>query len=221
MAVLKHFSPHNREAQPGSPPQTKRAAVFLDRDGTLIEEREYLSDPSEVALISGAAAALLELRQAGFALVLVTNQSAVGRGWLTETTLSEIHAELERHLAEAGVTLDAIYACPDVDAEHVEDAENAAPGSPPSADRKPGAGMLIRAAADLNLNLEESWIIGDHARDLAAGRNAGCRGKILVLTGHGEQFRDEIQPEDSICAHFADAAQCILRAHLDSPASAD
>lgn len=215
MACQKHLSLRESEREPatGGRARAPRPALFLDRDGTLIEEREYLSEPSEIALIPGAAAALMELRDAGFALVLVTNQSAVGRGWLTEAKLGEIHVELERLLEDANVTLDAIYFCPDLDAEG-----DASPASP-HADRKPGAGMLIRAAKDLNLDLAESWMVGDHVRDLVAGRNAGCRGNLLVLTGHGEQFREHVQTEDFICQDLGEAARLILRerAHPSTP----
>ncbi len=223
MASQKHFSRRDRETATDdaargaqAPAQASasapRPAVFLDRDGTLIEEREYLSEPSGIALIPGAAAAMAELRDAGFALVLVTNQSAVGRGWLSETKLGEIHDELERHLDDTDLTLDAIYYCPDVDAE------GAAPSANPRADRKPGAGMLIRAAKDLGLDLGESWMVGDHARDLAAGRNAGCRGNLLVLTGHGERFRKDVRSGDFICQDVGEAVRLILRESANSSA---
>ncbi|MFK7897298.1 MAG: D-glycero-alpha-D-manno-heptose-1,7-bisphosphate 7-phosphatase [Myxococcota bacterium] len=176
-----------------------RAAIFLDRDGTLIEEREYLSDPEQLALIPGTAEALVALREAGFALVCVTNQSAIGRGWLTSSTLAHIHDALERDLAEQGAWLDAIYFCPDVDAE-----------TSAEADRKPGSGMLLRAAKELDLTLAESWIVGDHLRDLEAGLNADCRAGILVLTGHGERFSEAVSSNDIVCKDLAEAAQRIL-----------
>ena len=158
---------------------TPRPAVFFDRDGTLIEHVPYLTDPAMVSLIPGAAEALKRLRAHGFARVLVTNQSAVGRGWLAVNRLEEIHAELARQLALQGATIDGIYYCPD--APKVDDrtvVENP--------DRKPGPGMLLRAAADLNLNLEASWMVGDLISDVLAGRNAGCR-SILVQSGQSSQ----------------------------------
>src|SRR5271169_6840800 len=121
-----------------------RPAVFLDRDGTLIEHVPYLSDPALVRLLPGAAEALKRFRRAGFASVLVTNQSAIGRGMLTEDRLDQIHTELYRQLAAAGTTLDGIYYCPDApdgDDRTVMECQ----------DRKPGPGMLRRAAADLKL----------------------------------------------------------------------
>jgi D,D-heptose 1,7-bisphosphate phosphatase len=152
-----------------------RRAVFLDRDGTLIEHVHYLSDPALVRLLPGVAEALKRLHRAGFARVLVTNQSAVGRGMLSEDRLDQIHAELDRQLAAQGATIDAIYYC------------TAAPvGDDPTAvenpDRKPGPGMLLRAAADLKLDLSASWMVGDLISDVLAGLNAGCR-SILVLSG--------------------------------------
>ena len=141
----------------------------------MIEHVHYLSDPARVRLLPGAAEALRRLRRAGFARVLVTNQSAIGRGMLTEERLGEIHDELERQLAASGATLDAIYYCPDApsgdDRTVVE-----------HSDRKPGPGMLLRAADDLGLDLDASWMVGDLISDVLAGLNAGCR-SILVESG--------------------------------------
>jgi len=153
-----------------------RAAVFLDRDGTLNVDRSYLSKPEQLQLLPGVGPALLQLRAAEFALVVVTNQSGIGRGLMTEADLHGVHAELHRQLAELGVFLDGVYHCP------------AAPiSSDPlisdHPDRKPAAGMLLRAARDLQLDLASSWMIGDTLRDVLAGQNAGCRGCVLVRTG--------------------------------------
>jgi D,D-heptose 1,7-bisphosphate phosphatase len=152
-----------------------RAAVFLDRDGTLIDHVAYLSDPARVSLLPGAAEALRRLRRAGFARVLVTNQSAIGRGILAEDRLDEIHAELVRQLALHGATLDGIYYCPDVP----EGDDRAVVEKP---NRKPGPGMLLRAAAELQLDLKRSWMVGDLISDVLAGHNAGCQ-SILVQSG--------------------------------------
>jgi D-glycero-D-manno-heptose 1,7-bisphosphate phosphatase len=147
-------------------------AVFLDRDGTLIENVPYLSDPAMVSLLPGVAEALKRLRRAGFARVLVTNQSAIGRGMLDVTRLDEIHTELNRQLALHGATIDGIYYCPDAP-------KNGDPTVIETPDRKPGPGMLLRAATELNLNLGASWMVGDMISDVLAGLNAGCR-SILV-----------------------------------------
>ena len=154
-----------------------RAAVFLDRDGTLIEEKCYISRPEQVRLLPGAVQSLAMLRQAGFACVVVTNQSGLGRGMFTEADLLAVHDELTRQLRLAGVGLDGLYHCPV--APLVKD--KTAIEHP---DRKPGPGMLQRAARDLNLDLAASWMVGDSASDILAGRNAGCRGGILLRTGH-------------------------------------
>jgi D,D-heptose 1,7-bisphosphate phosphatase len=152
-----------------------RSAVFLDRDGTLIDHVHYLADPAHVRLLPGAAEALNRLRRAGFVSVLVTNQSAIGRGMITEARLHEIHAEMNRQLAERGAALDAIYFCPDIpagdDRTMVENHQ-----------RKPGPGMLLQAADELGLDLTASWMVGDMISDVLAGLNAGCR-SIMVASG--------------------------------------
>jgi histidinol-phosphate phosphatase family protein len=118
---------------------------------------------------------LKRFRRAGFTRVLVTNQSAIGRGMLTEERLDQIHTEMNRQLAVHGATIDAVYHCPDVPAGDDRTlVENL--------DRKPGPGMLLRAAADLNLDLGTSWMVGDLISDVLAGQNAGCR-SILLESG--------------------------------------
>jgi histidinol-phosphate phosphatase family protein len=182
-------------------PGALQPAVFLDRDGTLIEHVHYLVDPQRVRLVPGAADALKRFRRAGFARVLVTNQSAIARGMLTVEGLHEIHAELNRQLAAAGATLDAIYYCADApvsdDRTMVE-----------NADRKPGPGMLLRAAADLKLDLKASWMIGDLVSDVLAGENAGCR-SILLESG-------QTTPEEttSLAGRFAMAKDLPRAAEL-------
>ena len=138
----------------------------------MIEHVHYLCDPALVRLLPGAAEALKKLRRAGFVVVLVTNQSAIGRGMLTENRLEQIHTEMRRQLAASGATIDGIYYCP------------VAPGSDDRSlvehpDRKPGPGMLLRAAADLQLDLAASWMVGDLISDVWAGLNAGCRSILL------------------------------------------
>ena len=177
-------------------------AVFLDRDGTLIEERAYLHRPEEVRLLAGAAAAVTRLRQAGYACVVVTNQAGVGRGLFLEADIHAVHEELVRQLAEAGAQLDGMYYCPlapiSLDKASID-----------HPDRKPGPGMLLRAARDLDLDLARSWMVGDSLSDALAGRHAGCRGSLLVRTGHPpvEEWADEW----SIFADLAAAADHILR----------
>ena len=153
-----------------------RAAVFLDRDGTLNVDRSYLTKPADMLLLPGIGPALQMLQAAGFACVLVTNQSAVGRGLMTLEDLQHIHDEMNRQLAAVGVTLDGIYvstAAPKTDDKLALD----------DPDRKPAPGLLLRAAAELHLDLQQSWMIGDALRDILAGQNAGCKGCVMVRTG--------------------------------------
>ena len=169
----------------------------------MIEHVHYLSDPARVRLLPGAAEALRRLRRAGFARVLVTNQSAIGRGMLTEGRLGEIHAELERQLAASGATLDGIYYCPAVPAGD----DRTVVECP---DRKPGPGMLLRAAEDLGLDLDASWMVGDLISDVLAGLNAGCR-SILIRSGQATDAEaDAMIGRCPIAADFAAAVDLIL-----------
>jgi D,D-heptose 1,7-bisphosphate phosphatase len=165
-------------AAPRSALTGKQPAVFLDRDGTLIEHVHYLSDPSQVRLLPGTALALQRLHGAGFACIVVTNQSAIGRGMITEEQLHRIHDEMNRQLAAAGTAVDAIYFCPEAPADDDRSVVE-------HSDRKPAPGMLIRAAVELDLDLSASWMVGDMISDVLAGINAPCRGSILVRTGKG------------------------------------
>jgi histidinol-phosphate phosphatase family protein len=184
----------------------RRPAIFLDRDGTVIEHVHYLCDPALVRLLPGVAEALRRFRRAGFARVLVTNQSAIGRGMLTAERLDQIHAEMNRQLAAHGATIDAIYYCPDApsgdDRTLVENPE-----------RKPGPGMLLRAAADLKLDLGASWMIGDLVSDVLAGQNAGCRS---ILLESGQTALEQVQTLSGrflTASTLATAADLILANH--------
>jgi D-glycero-D-manno-heptose 1,7-bisphosphate phosphatase len=177
-----------------------RPAVFLDRDGTLIEDCGYLRDRQQVCLLAGAAEALRDLQAAGFALVVVTNQSGVARGYLDEIALTAIHNRLRQLLAAGGAMLDGLYYCPYypqavVDAYRKE-----------SDWRKPGSGMLLQAATDLGIDLRRSWMIGDSPRDIQAGRGAGCR---TVLLGQGQ---GEDGGADAVAADLPEASRIVLRA---------
>jgi D,D-heptose 1,7-bisphosphate phosphatase len=184
----------------------KRPAVFLDRDGTLIEQVHYLSDPGLVRLLPGAGETLRRLHDAGFASVLVTNQSAIGRGMLTESQLHLIHGEMNRQLAAEGTALDAIYYCPEAPAG--DDRTVIEHG-----DRKPGPGMLVRAAEELGLDLGASWMVGDMISDVLAGINAGCKGSILVRTGKGLSVGEDapgLEPRFHVADDLRAAADLIL-----------
>ena len=148
---------------------TLTPAIFLDRDGTLMDDPGYVGDPVLVRVLPGVAAALALAKAHGFKTVIVTNQSGIGRGYFSAEDFARVNARL---LALLGADLiDATYFC----ADHPETA---------SARRKPEPGMLLEAARDLSLDLALSWMIGDRTGDLEAGRRAGVR-SILVLTGEG------------------------------------
>ena len=155
-------------------------AVFLDRDGTVIEQVHHLSRVEDVRVYDFAATALRLFHEQGFRIVVVTNQSAIDRGLLDESGLDEIHAEMSRQLGAAAALIDGIYHCPLKPA--IKD-----PTVVESPDRKPGPGMLQRASRDLGLDLSRSWMVGDAISDILAGRNAGCCGTILVQTGYGDR----------------------------------
>lgn len=182
---------------------SKRRAVFLDRDGTIIEQVHHLRDPAEVRLLSGAGEALRALRKNGYAVVVVTNQSVVGRGLLSENGLAVVHAELCRQLADHGVQLDGYYYCP-IAPTGDDRFEIAHP------DRKPAPGMLLRAARELDLKLGASWMVGDALTDVLAGRNAGCTATILVRTGYGATQSAEHPAIDYVADDLAAAAKLIL-----------
>jgi histidinol-phosphate phosphatase family protein len=178
-----------------------RPAIFLDRDGTLIRERGYLGDPAGLELLPGVARALRNLREAGYPLVVISNQSGVGRGMFTVRRVHEVMAQLRERLREHGVELDSIRFCP-----HRPD-ENC-----PC--RKPRPGLLELAAEDLMISLRDSFAIGDKRLDVAAGHAAGARG-ILVRTGYGHEEEtlppiEEAAP-DRVCDDLAEAAEWILR----------
>ena len=153
-------------------------AVFLDRDGTLNREVNYLADPSQLELLPGVAEGLARLAGDRWLLCVVTNQSGVARGILSEDTLAEIHSRLRELLANEGVSLDWIGHCPHHPEHGTPDLRRVCNC------RKPAPGLLLRAAADLDIDLTRSWMVGDSLRDLEAGRSAGCH-SILVGTGNG------------------------------------
>jgi D-glycero-D-manno-heptose 1,7-bisphosphate phosphatase len=156
-----------------------KAAIFIDRDGTLNEEVGYLHRPQEVVLIQGAAPAIARLNALGIPVIVVTNQAGIGRGKYGWEDFLAVTEHIALMLKAEQAHLDAVYAAP-----HHEKGlgEYAHPDHP---DRKPNPGMLLRAAEERGLDLSRSWMIGDKQIDLEAGRNAGCR-VALVLTGYGK-----------------------------------
>jgi D-glycero-D-manno-heptose 1,7-bisphosphate phosphatase len=149
------------------------AALFIDRDGTLVHARDYPRRPDELVLHDGVARELARLRGLGMRIVLVSNQSGVARGLLTEDDLVSMHAHLGHMLAAEGARLDAIYCCPHAPADD---------GRASCECRKPLPGMFFRAARDLELDLGSSWMVGDILDDIEAAHRAGCRA-VLVDRG--------------------------------------
>lgn len=175
-----------------------RPAAFVDRDGTLIVERNYLGDPAGVELIPGAAEALNALNAAGYAVVMLTNQSGVARGYFDMAAVDRVHARLAELLAAEGAALDAAYTCPH------------GPNDACSC-RKPLPGLARQAAADLGLDLARSLVFGDKAADLGVARAVGARG-ILVRTGHGAKEEPTAAPlADLVADDLAAAVRLILK----------
>lgn len=180
-------------------------AVFLDRDGVLIEDVHHLTSVEQLRLLPQVPETLARLHRAGWGLIIATNQSVVARGLITEERLREIHHALESALRVRGAEIDAIYYCP----HHPE-------GTLPAYRRvcecrKPNPGMLIRAADEWHLDLGASVIVGDAASDIEAGRRAGCR---TVLIGASEAPARPGPPSagdaDYVAANLEDAARWIV-----------
>ncbi|MEX2454400.1 MAG: HAD-IIIA family hydrolase [Rhodospirillaceae bacterium] len=169
--------PGRAPTQDGGSGGGARPALFLDRDGTLIEHVHYLRLAGDVRPIADAVAAVQAANAAGWAVVVVTNQSGVGRGYFGWEDVAAVQDRLYELLGAAGAVVDAAYACGHAPPD--------AGGPARSGFRKPAPGMLLRARDDLDLDLGRSWIAGDGAHDLAAGRAAGLCGGILVPTGYG------------------------------------
>jgi D-glycero-D-manno-heptose 1,7-bisphosphate phosphatase len=169
-------------------------AVFFDRDGTLMEEVHYCADPALVRVFPGVPEALRRVREAGFATFIVTNQSGIGRGLLTEEQYQSVHEEFLRQLGRG--LIDRTYYCPD------------APGAA-GPRRKPAPGMLLEAASDYAIDLSQSWVVGDKCADIECGRRAGAR-TILVLTGYGRQqtCRPDFTYRDAVAAMEWITGQC-------------
>jgi D-glycero-D-manno-heptose 1,7-bisphosphate phosphatase len=187
-------------------------AVFVDRDGTVNREVDFLRRVADLRLIPGAAAAVRRLTDAGFAIVIVTNQSGVARGLIAPATLDAIHEAIRRRLAQRGARLAGLYACPHHPTE----------GAPPLRRRcrcrKPGPGMVERAARELDLDLRRSYCVGDSPADLGLAAAAHLRA-VLVRTGHGRRTEEALAAGDGtdvparpahVAANFRAAAEWII-----------
>lgn len=185
-----------------SKPPPMLPAIFLDKDGTLIEDVPYNVAPALIRLGDGVRAGVRRLHEAGFALVVVTNQSGVARGYFAESAIAPVEQRLRRLL---GVPLAGFYYCPHHPAGTVA-------GYGVRCDcRKPEPGMLRRAAAALDLDLERSWLVGDILNDIEAGRRAGCR-TVLLDNGNETEWRltPGRRPHQTV-ARFDQAANVILQ----------
>lgn len=202
MQNATHVSHAEPEAGPVDSAGGGMSAVFVDRDNTLIDDPGYLRDPDNVRLLEGVAEALIRLRNAGYPVVVVTNQSGIARGYLSEEELGTIHKRMTDLLRAKRASVDAIYYCPYLNGpDAVVEAYRRA-----SDLRKPKPGMFLLAAKELGIDLEASWMIGDSARDMQAGRAAGCR-TILI----GEHSAEEQAAADSVAPNFAEAVDLLLR----------
>ena len=179
-----------------------RPAVFLDRNGTIAEEVGYLNHPSRFRIFPFAAAAIRRLNEAGFPVVVVTNQSGVGRGYFPESLVHSVNELMKKDLAATGARIDAVYYCLHTSADRCDC-------------RKPKTGLLERAAREHALDLQRSFVVGDRYGDIELARNVWARG-ILVRTGYGEgelawhSAKWPTQP-DFVAEDLSKAADWILR----------
>lgn len=182
----------------------RRRAVFVDRDGTLNVEVNYLHRIEDLVLVPGAIEAIRALNQADYLVLVVTNQAGIARGYYDEAAMHRLHDHLAGVLAGAGARLDGIYFCP-----HHPDFGDACDC------RKPAPGMLHQAAAEHDLDLRQCWMVGDSAGDIGAGRAVGCR-TLLVRTGYGAQTEgtlaeaDRARRPDAVVGDIRAAVRVIL-----------
>ena len=191
--IISRYSVPECTELPLPPPSP---AVFLDRDGTIIEHVEYIHEPEKVKLLPGALAGMKRLKEAGFRLVVVTNQPGIGMGYFTKEDFFAVNREFLRAVVREKIFIDKVYFCP-----HSE--------SQKCTCRKPSTGMIERAVKELNINLTQSFMIGDMTLDVMLGKNAGCR-TIQVVTGiGGNDKRFEVVP-DFTAKNLDEAATWIL-----------
>jgi D-glycero-D-manno-heptose 1,7-bisphosphate phosphatase len=182
-----------------------KRAVFLDRDGTLIEDRGYIAEFSQVGFFPFAAAAVRELNRAGYLVIVASNQSAVARGLCTEDQVVRLHRRLQEHFRGLGADIAAFYHCPFLPGASVRAYRRVSPL------RKPEPGMLLQAARDHGLDLARCFMVGDKADDIEAGRRAGCR-TVLVRTGSGGESETRFaagRGPDFTVADLGEAARLI------------
>ncbi len=189
-------------------------AIFLDRDDTLIEDPGYISDPEQVKIIDGVPEALIQLKSLGYKLIVVSNQSGVARGIVTEKKLEQIHDRMKQLLAEKNAYLDKIYYCPyhpDGIVPKYRKESNC---------RKPNPGMFLRAYAEMKIDLGQSWCIGNSSRDIEAGTKAGCK-TILIDSPYRVKQKDSRDSQSNITPDYKAVnikeAINIIKKYLRSP----
>ncbi len=178
-----------------------KQAVFLDRDGTINIEKDYLFRPEEFEFTPGAVEAIRLLNRSGYLVIVVTNQSGVARGYYTEEDVVKLHSHIDELLQSGGARVDAWYYCP----------HHPAGGGPYNQEcdcRKPFPGMLRQAAADHGIDLSRSWMVGDKSADMDAGLSAGCK-PVLVLTGYGAETSHTLSSDQICCPDLLSAAKLI------------
>jgi len=182
-------------------------AILLDRDDTLIEDPGYINHPDQVKLLDGVPEALVEMRAIGYKLVVVSNQSGVARGIVTEQVLAEIHDRLKALLAEKGAYLDAIYYCPC-------HPEGIVPKYRKESNwRKPATGMLLAAAKDMGLDLTKCWVIGNSDRDIEAGAKVSCKTILLDSQVHDKNIAHSSARPDYLAVNLKEAVNIIKKYH--------
>jgi D-glycero-D-manno-heptose 1,7-bisphosphate phosphatase len=203
--MILHPLPLDR---PPSVPRLKRA-VFLDKDGTLVEDVPYNVDPAKLRLTANAVAGLKLLQSQGWLLIVVTNQPGIALGHFDRAALARLQAALKRLLADEGVTLHGFYACPH--------AASADPKRPNCLCRKPAPGLLRQGAQAHQVDLARSWMVGDILHDVEAGRRAGCR-TVLLDVGHETEWQmSPLREPHHRCRDLLEAAETIVRADAVSP----
>ncbi|MBN1392736.1 MAG: HAD family hydrolase [Sedimentisphaerales bacterium] len=188
-------------------------AIFLDRDDTLIEDPGYISRPDQVKLLDGVDKSLIELKSMGYKLVVISNQSGVARGLVSEKALDEIHNRLKQLLAEKGAALDRIYYCPYHPDGVIEKYRKESDW------RKPKPGMLLAAAGEMDIDLTQSWMLGNSIRDIEAGRQAGCKTILVNHPAHSEQHKLGEPTPDYRAINIKEAVNIIKKHHRSAGAS--
>jgi D-glycero-D-manno-heptose 1,7-bisphosphate phosphatase len=182
-------------------------AIFLDRDDTLIEDPGFINHPDQVKLLDGVDKSLIELRAMGYKLIVVSNQSGVARGVISEESLDEIHNRLKQLLAEKGAPLDRIYYCPYHPDGVIEKYRKE------SDRRKPNPGMLLAAADEMDIDLTQSWMIGNSSRDVEAGLRAGCKTILINHPSHYKEHKLSEPNPDYRAVNLKEAVNIIKKLH--------